>query len=120
MKFTPNLSKFGSDDVIVSIISSYDDFVMDGAQYQISFRVGAEISSESGIYYINWDITETKFDGTNEVLYDPPPKTMIEIYKTEKVFLTVDNIPNIEAGYTSIPIRINAPFSPFEQVIVSI
>mmetsp|Transcript_26229 Transcript_26229/g.4508 ORF Transcript_26229/g.4508 Transcript_26229/m.4508 type:complete len:104 (+) Transcript_26229:4912-5223(+) len=89
-------------------------------EYGIYFRVAAAIDTTQGLYYANWSIVETSFDGSTEDAYNPPIKTLIEVFPKSKASFTVESITDIGIGKTSRPIRIYATNSAHTAVNIDI
>jgi hypothetical protein len=79
VKLAASLNGFHLSDGSLSITSVYHDFTIFDTEYRIPFRVGASASSDLGVYYINWTVTETSYEGSNTNAYDPPVKTLVEV-----------------------------------------
>jgi len=70
----------------------------------MSFNIAASIDITQGLYYIDWELEEARLDGATDDLYDPPNRTLVEVYPRLKATFTIEAIPVIEIGRTSRPI----------------
>jgi hypothetical protein len=60
--FTPTINSYTSDSG--KIIFTPLNPTMYHLQYSTNFRVAAAIDTIQGLYYANWSIVETSFDGS--------------------------------------------------------
>jgi len=67
-------------------------------EHSINFRLAAAIDIPQGLYYINWTIDETRFDGATDNIYDPPVKTLVEVYPRSKASFTIEPIVDVGVG----------------------
>jgi uncharacterized protein (UPF0128 family) len=95
--FTASINQFNADSGKIAFISE-DDFTMYHLEYSINFRLAAAIDLPQGLYYIDWTIDETSFDGTTENVYDPPVKTLVEVYSKSKASFVIETIVEVGVG----------------------
>jgi len=113
---TPDSAKL----VYTSVMHSFEFFQ---EMLDIHFRVAASIDLAKGLYYIDWEVEETKQDGTNRDHYHVPVKTLIEVVpKTAKKYkFKLDQLAqSIPRGSNSPPIRISIDNAPANEVVVNL
>ncbi|CAG9330116.1 unnamed protein product [Blepharisma stoltei] len=118
-KTNSNYPDTASNIKFTSFYHSYTAFQLDS---EIAFRVSAATGTALGIYYIDWTVVETRQDGVANNIYSAPLSVMVEVCSTPTtgtIVPTVDTLPTLYVGYTSIPIFVTLPSAPATQLIVT-
>jgi hypothetical protein len=120
--FTPTTNSRTPDGGKLKYTSVADNWTLFQSYYSIQFRVCAAIDTTKGLYYIDWSNNETKQTGLNDVQYDIPASTLVEVVAkvSGKYTFAVSTIPNVVTGFTSVPIKITISNSPCSDVTVNI
>jgi hypothetical protein len=120
--FTPTTNSRTPDGGKLKYTSVADGWTLFQSYYQSQFRVCAAIDTTKGLYYIDWSNNETKQTGLNDVQYDVPASTLVEVIgKTSgKYTFAISNIPNVSTGFTSVPIKVSISNAPCSDVTVNI
>jgi len=119
---TPTTNSRTPDGGKLKYTSASDSWTLFQSFYSIQFRVCAAIDTTKGLYYIDWSNNETKQTGLNDVQYDIPASTLVEVVgKTSgKYTFGVSTIPNVSTGFTSVPIKVTISNAPCTDVTVNI
>ena len=119
---TPVTNSRTPDGGKLKYTSVQDEWTLFQSYYSIQFRVCAAIDTTKGLYYIDWSNNETKQTGLNDVQYNIPASTLVEVVgKTAgKYTFGVSTIPNVSTGFTSVPIKVTISNAPCLDVTVNI
>ena len=118
--FLPATNTSTEDNGKILFTSPVNSFIMFHRQKQISFNLGAAINLDKGVYYIDWEIDETRQNSQSANQYDPPPKTLVEVYTESKARLEVDLVPEVLVGSKSRPVRIWTLNPPHTSVTLTL
>lgn len=106
--------------------SAFNNFAFFSEVNEINFRVGADLSLNKGLYYINWSITESGHDTNNTSAshYHAPAKTTVEVVAATngKYDFVVEGFTggNVYKGTTSPDIAVTVSNAPFSDVSVNL
>lgn len=104
--------------------STTNEFVFQSEENQIYFRVGAAKALSKGQYYIDWSITEVKYESNNTPaqVYHAPAKTLVEVVAEtqDKYPVTIDSFTgsNVYIGTKSPSIGARITNSPHSDITV--
>ena len=120
--FTPITNSRTPDGGKLKFTSVQSNWTLFQSFYSIQFRVCAAIDTTKGLYYIDWSNNETKQTGLNDVQYNIPASTLVEVVgKTSgKYTFGIATIPNVPIGFTSVPIKVSISNAPCTDVVVSV
>jgi hypothetical protein len=80
------------------------------------FRVSANKNIDPGEYTIKWKTTGDSEPAT----YSPMEDTVITVLNNKVVSFQIDDIPEMPAGSTSVPIKVSTPNAPDSGVQVTV
>lgn len=114
-----------SPDAKLGFKSPIHNFIFFSETNEIHFRVGADISLEKGLYYIDWSITEEGHStNSSDKHYHEPAKTTVEVVgeKANHHDFTVDAplSATVYKGTKSADIAVRVANAPFSDVTVSL
>lgn len=114
----PSINTNYPDEDKLTLSSSSNWMIKQGEDHLV-YRISAAADIASGIYYIDWDLTETKFTGISTNHYTAPVSTLVEVCDADILTVSIADIPSLYKGYDSIPIKVSVAKAPDTQLIVT-
>ena len=120
--FSAKVNANTPDGSALTFTSFRDNWVMLQDEWLINFRVSAAANALKGLYLVTWSITEGKQPTVSSNWYSPPPQTLVEVpaFKANVYSFSVDDIPPIPVGTTSLPVSVWVSNAPQSDVAVNI
>ncbi|CAG9328924.1 unnamed protein product [Blepharisma stoltei] len=119
---TPTINAQTLDNGGIKLTSSIHEFTIYQMVNEINFRVSASSATAAGLYYVDWSTAEVVQDGIENSQYVAPYNLLVEVTDgiSKMYMISVDTIPMLYIGYTSIPIKVSIPAAPATDISVSL
>lgn len=112
LTFSANLlSKYGRDSIEIEPSS----IVLNTGVFSVDMSISVGSDSLEGDYILEWSMT-----GDDSLLYHEPAVCMINVTQDKLLKVSVENIPVLLKGKSSIPIFIYLEGAPYEELILNV